>query len=109
MCNILKLFNYYPPPPKKSFFKAMTTCFLGFYKDFELKCTLLPRTGTCVNLRTCNCACNYPNNCITNGEGWGVCPYCRVRIFFVTSKACIGGPVSFAFNPSVVTGHPSKC
>ena len=52
-------------------------CFLGYLLD---KTTAsFPKTGTCENLRTRSCTGDISKDyCITNTEGWGVCPYCRV-------------------------------
>ena len=49
-------------------------CFLEFYLD---KSTVdLPKTGTCVDLRTESCDNTSKEHCIEDEEG-GFCPYCR--------------------------------
>ena len=59
--------------------KSMRTChcFLGYLLDNTT--ASFPKTGTCENLRTRACTGDTSKDfCITNTEGWGVCPYCRV-------------------------------
>ena len=59
--------------------KSMKTChcFLGYLLDNTT--ASFPKTGTCENLRTRACSGDTSKDfCVTNTEGWGVCPYCRV-------------------------------
>jgi len=57
-----------------------TTCHCGLGYLLDNSTASYPKTGTCENLRTRPCTGNTATDyCITNTEGWGVCPYCRVR------------------------------
>ena len=57
-------------------------CFLGYLLDNTT--ASFPKTGTCENLRTRACTGDKSKDyCITNTEGWGVCPYCRVCGLFI--------------------------
>ena len=54
-------------------------CFLEFYLD---KSTVdLPKTGTCVDLRTESCDTTSKEHCIEDEEG-GFCPYCRGSSYY---------------------------
>ena len=60
-------------------FEPKTTCHckLGYLLDNST--ASFPKTGFCENLRTRACTGDTSKDyCITNTEGWGVCPYCRV-------------------------------
>ena len=61
----------------------MTTCFcaLGYVLDNSTGADF-PKTGVCENLRTKTCTKTQDDYCITNTDGWGVCPYCRVNYIF---------------------------
>ena len=62
-------------------FEPRTTCqcFLGYLLDNST--ASFPKTGFCENLRTRACTGDTSKDyCVTNTEGWGVCPYCRVWI-----------------------------
>jgi len=55
-----------------------TTCHCGLGYLLDNSTASYPKTGTCENLRTRPCTGNTATDyCITNTEGWGVCPYCR--------------------------------
>ena len=57
-------------------------CFLGYLLDNTT--ASFPKTGTCENLRTRACTGDTSKDyCITNTEGWGLCPYCRVCGLFI--------------------------
>ena len=60
-------------------FKPKTTCQcrLGYLLDNST--ASFPKTGFCENLRTRACTGDTSQDyCLTNTEGWVVCPYCRV-------------------------------
>ena len=63
-------------------FEPKTTChcLLGYLLDNST--VNLPKTGFCQHLRTIPCTGDTSKDyCIHNIEGWGLCPYCRVKAF----------------------------
>ena len=62
-------------------FEPKTTCHckLGYLLDNST--ASFPKTGFCENLRTRGCNEDPSKDyCITNTEGWTMCPYCRVNM-----------------------------
>ena len=60
-------------------FEPKTTCHckLGYLLDNST--ASFPKTGFCEDLRTRACTGDTSKDyCITDKEGWGICPYCRV-------------------------------
>ena len=61
-----------------------TTCYCGLGYILDNSTANFPITGTCEDLRTRACTKTENDYCITNTEGWGVCPYCRVSFMFIS-------------------------
>jgi len=93
-----------------------TTCYCGLGYILDNSTANFPITGTCEDLRTRACTKTENDYCITNTEGWGVCPYCRAFKFqndyggILSLGEYVSGEGIYDSDPMVFTGgDPINC